>query len=803
MKYFVQPEFIYGIPVILALLLIIYWRSLLKADQKLNQMVAKKLRPKLIPGYSKGKQILKFSLFALGLTFLMLAWIGPQWGNTKQVITPRGIDILIAVDVSKSMLARDVRPNRLERVKLSLSNALSKVKGDRLGLIAFSGSSFLQCPLTLDHQAFDKSLEALDVGLIPRMGTNLALPIEEAIRSFSPDDTDKFLVLISDGEDLEGQGLQMAKQAAKKGVRIYTVGIGSQQGAFIPTDKVDQKAQNFLTDRQGKKVVSKLDDSALSDIALSTAGQYLPIGPTGEGISHIFSELQAFGQKKLHEQLSTELPINRYQIFILLGLVFLISETFTSSAKINFSTQSIQSIVILFLFLTGCWKSENIKLAEEALATGNPGKAAEFYTQEIDRIEPVNEDDLCILHLNAGLALGDAGQTNNAEKHLRLALETASNLPEIQSKALNGLGNIYYQKANAMLDRQDVNQARKAWEKAKGFYTDAFSINGNFLAEENLNSLNNQIQERIESLLCKIEGMVWRDLNGNGQVDKREPGLESIVFWDRDDDGELNKTKEPYIFTNNQGHFAFEWISGNFPTNLSLSSILKEQNQTKESNLIPLFPLPPPPIQAKSVRNHYISLEKPGLHNVTIPWRKAPVLKGRVWNDSNGNGKLDSNESGSAAATIFIDSNGNFQIDEDETSFKPKEDGSFSQVIDPGQYSISIIADNKEANITCPIDDHKAYLTWLDFEQNPQPLMFGLQDDGNNSSSLEKQNNQSNQHEEPEPSEQNSNQENMEAQSQEEMNALYERLLQETESQSEPLELEPVFSVPANPGRDY
>ena len=130
--------------------------------------------------------------------------------------SPKGIDLLIAIDVSKSMLARDIKPNRLERVKLSISNLIGDLKGDRVGLIAFAGSAFLQCPLTLDHQAFINTLKNLQIGTIKAGGTNLASPINEAARSFSKDDRDKFLVLISDGEDLEGEVSKEQKKHIRK-----------------------------------------------------------------------------------------------------------------------------------------------------------------------------------------------------------------------------------------------------------------------------------------------------------------------------------------------------------------------------------------------------------------------------------------------------------------------------------------------------------------------------------------------------------------------------------------------------------
>lgn len=803
MNHFAHPDLLLGIPLALFLLIFLYWHSQKRADQKLNQLVSLKLKNQLLPAHSPRRKTTKFCLFAGAIVFILFAWAGPQWGTSQRSVTPKGIDVLIAVDLSKSMLARDVRPNRLERVKLSLTNLLPKVKGDRLGLIAFSGSSFLQCPLTLDHQAFAKSLDELKVGLIPRMGTNLALPIQEAARSFSKDDTDKFLILISDGEDLEGQGLAQAKLAAEEGIRIYTVGIGSKEGSFIVTDPVGQTPQNFLTNREGERIITKLDEDSLRNIAQSTGGQFLSIGPTGEGISYVFSELQAFGHKKMHEQFSTTLPVNRYQVFVLIGLFFLFSEYLTPSAKQKPMGGALNFILVLFLFFTGCWKSENIKQAEESMENGEPGKAAKLYLQEIENLDSEEDESLGTLYLNAGLAQFAAKKYQTAEENLHKALHRSTDRPNIQSTALNTLGNIYYAKANSFLDRQDVSQARSTWEKAREYYNSALSIDGNQLAKDNLDSLNQQIQERIESLVSKIKGIVWRDLNGNGKVDPDEPPLQSIVYWDRNNNGEHNQSEEPYIETGPLGRFAFEWISAIYPTSLKIGSVLADNNQTKKDLLIPLFPAPPPPMNAQMARNHSLSLDQSGEHIIAIPWRGAPLLKGKVWNDADGDSIADTNESGSSAATLFLDENGNFQIDENETSFKPGEDGTFSHAVPPGQFSVCILPDNQEANITRPIDEHKAYLTWVDFEQHSQPLLFGLQQDGNGSNSSDSNENQANQASQPEPSEKSNEDDKQAAQSSEEVNALYERLLQETESESEPLQLEPDFSEPVNVGRDY
>ena len=800
LSFFAQPELLFCIPVIAGILFVLFVKSQNSADQKLRLLVANKLIHELVPLFSKKRKFFKFFVFLLALAFLVIALAQPQWGETQRSISPKSLDILIAVDLSKSMLARDVRPNRLERVKLTLTNLLPKVQGDRLGLIAFSGTAFVHCPLTLDHQAFAKSLDDLKVGLIPRPGTNLAKPIEEAAHTFSKDDTDKFLILISDGEDLEGLGLSKAKEVAKDGIKIFTIGIGSEEGSFISTDPVNQEAKSFLTDRSGKRILTRLDESALKNIASSTGGQYIPIGPTGEGIDHVFSELQTFGQKKLREQLSTTLPINRYQIFVFMGLVFLVSEVLTSTAKKQNLSSHLNLFLTLLFFFTGCWKTENIKQAEEANENGDPQAAANFYLQEIQTVADQDGSDLGKLYLNAGLSYLDAGDLDAAEKNLQNSLNKSTDFPELQSKALSALGNLYYLKTNAFLDQQDVNRARSTWEKAREFYRSSLSIKRNAMAEENLNHLNEQIRDRIESLVCKIQGIVWRDINGNGLQDSNEPLLEAKVFWDRDSNGEHNQSREPFVETNLNGQFAFEWISGTFPNSLEIGSVLKENNQTSKIPLLPLFPPPPPPLNANNLKNHFITMKEPGTYSIPIPWRAAPEIKGMVWNDQNANSIQDQNESGTSAVTLFLDENGNSKMDENETSFKPNKDGSFSHLSPPGQYTVCIQPDNAEANVTLPFESHNSYLTWIDFEKSPDPLLFGVFDPSSENNSSDSQ---SQQNAMDEQSEQEQNTEEGTEEQQQETNALYERLLQETESKSKPLQVEAERYDPTLTGRDY
>ena len=254
---------------IFCLCILFFWSEKI-AKRKILKLTSPKLLPRLAPSYSTRRNRVKFGIFGLGLILLALSLARPQWGAERSTEQPTGIDLMIALDVSKSMWARDVKPNRLERVKLSISNLIGNVRGDRVGLIAFAGNAFLQCPLTLDHQAFVNTLNNIQVGTIKMGGTNLASPIDEASRCFSKDDRDRFLVLISDGEDLEGEGLKRAREAAKQGIKIYTIGIGSKEGARIPTDPIDVPAKNFLLNPVGKTVITQLDESSLKAISAET-----------------------------------------------------------------------------------------------------------------------------------------------------------------------------------------------------------------------------------------------------------------------------------------------------------------------------------------------------------------------------------------------------------------------------------------------------------------------------------------------------------------------------------------------------
>jgi Ca-activated chloride channel family protein len=227
------------------------------------------------PYISFARQRTKAVLLVIGLVFLVLALARLQFGTHLEALKREGLDIVVALDLSNSMLAQDMKPNRLEKAKQEVRSIIRRLGGDRIGLVAFAGEAFVQCPLTLDHAAAELLLSVMDERTVSVQGTSIAAAIEAAQRAFTTKDKKhKVLLLLTDGEDHEGRGVEAAQSARKDGIRIYTVGIGNPAGEPIPV--VDRKGNQigFKKDQSGEVIVSRLDEVALQKIALETGGKY-------------------------------------------------------------------------------------------------------------------------------------------------------------------------------------------------------------------------------------------------------------------------------------------------------------------------------------------------------------------------------------------------------------------------------------------------------------------------------------------------------------------------------------------------
>ncbi len=258
---------------LLAVFLVWAWRE---KERLISQFVQSRLLAQLTVGVSKTRQKVRLVLLVTAVASAVIALARPQWGFSWEEVSQKGLDIVVAVDTSRSMLAADIPPNRLERAKLAAMELMKLAKNDRLGLVAFAGSAFLQCPLTLDEEAFRQGVSALDVNIIPQGGTAIAETILAALTAFKDGDNHKILVLFTDGEDHEAGVIEAAKAASDKGLRIFTIGVGSAAGELIRVR--DEKGKlDFLKDESGNVVKSRLNETLLQQIAGASGGFYLPL----------------------------------------------------------------------------------------------------------------------------------------------------------------------------------------------------------------------------------------------------------------------------------------------------------------------------------------------------------------------------------------------------------------------------------------------------------------------------------------------------------------------------------------------
>ena len=329
---FAAANFAFGFIILLFLVLFYFWAAKLRKSA-LEKFAQKELLHELLCRLDYRKRLLKSSLMVLAISLMLFALMRPQWGFHWEEVKRKGVDILVALDTSKSMLAEDVKPNRLERSKLAIKDLVRNLKGDRIGLIAFSGSAFLQCPLTLDYGGFLLSLDNTDTDSIPKGGTSITSAIKEALRSYEGGQKKyKVLIIITDGEDHEGDPAQAAEEAKKEGIKIFCIGIGTKEGDLIPVaDETGQKS--FLKDSQGNVVKSRLDEASLQKIALNTGGVYVRATNAEFGLDLIYREKISRMEKRELDAKMNKHYEERFQIFLWLALFLLVIEYFISDNK--------------------------------------------------------------------------------------------------------------------------------------------------------------------------------------------------------------------------------------------------------------------------------------------------------------------------------------------------------------------------------------------------------------------------------------------------------------------------------------
>lgn len=329
---FVHPDHLYLLAIIPAAVLVAWWLWRVRKAAA-GRFASASMFARLAPAASRFKRPVKFGLQLLVAAFLVLALANLQIGTRLEEVKQEGVDIFIALDLSLSMKAEDIKPNRLEKAKLEIRNLIERLGGDRIGLVVFAGEAYTQFPLTTDYSAANLFLDALDVDAVSLPGTAIGLAIERAVESFDfEEQTTKVLVIITDGENTEGEVFDAAGAAAARGVLIYAIGMGSPTGAPIPVYGASGQQTDFKRDRSGNVVVSKLDEASLERIALTGNGKYFRGTTSQDELDAIYKDVSALQKKEFGVKQFTDYE-DRFQFFLVPALLFLVLELMLSENK--------------------------------------------------------------------------------------------------------------------------------------------------------------------------------------------------------------------------------------------------------------------------------------------------------------------------------------------------------------------------------------------------------------------------------------------------------------------------------------
>jgi Ca-activated chloride channel family protein len=319
-KYFYYFAAIAGL--LVAYLLVSLWKK-----NRQNTFADTILLERLSPEISPFKAVLKVITVALGLSFLIIALVNPKMGTKLKTIKRQGVDVVFALDVSKSMLAEDIAPNRLEKSKQLISKIIDKLGSDRVGIIIYAGNAYPLLPITTDHAAAKMFLQNADPDMVSSQGTAINEALKLAKSYYDDDDqTNRYLFVISDGEDHEENVSYVADEATKEGIKIYTIGVGTTKGGPIPL-KREGTLIGYKKDRQGEVVITQLNDKTLSTIAKDGKGQYLLGNNTTKTVDYIDELLLAADKKEFETKQFSDYK-DQFQWFIGLGLLFLLFDTF-------------------------------------------------------------------------------------------------------------------------------------------------------------------------------------------------------------------------------------------------------------------------------------------------------------------------------------------------------------------------------------------------------------------------------------------------------------------------------------------
>lgn len=452
---FASPQYLYLLLVLVALAAIHYY-IIYKKKRQVKRFGDPELTKQLFLGVSRWRPELKFWLAMAALASFIVALARPQFGTRLDTRERVGIEAIIALDVSNSMLAEDVKPNRLEKAKMMVSNMVDGMKDDKIGLIVFAGQAFVQLPITSDYVSAKMFLETISPSMMSVQGTDVAEAINLSMRSFTQqEDVSRAIFVITDGEDNEARGVEAAKQAASKGIRVYVLGIGNPGGAPIPIPGTGQ----YIIDDEGNTVISKLSEEMCREIATAGNGSYIYVDNSSSAQKKLSEQVDRLAKAKMESQIYSEYD-EQFQGFILIGLVLLLLDVFLLERESKstwlsnlFRRGRPAALLILLIFslsATAQTDRDFIRRGNRLMRDSVYDKAQVQYQKAIEK-----DNTNPISHFNLGNALLYQNKAEDAMKEY----ETAARLEKDKGR----LAQIYH-------NMGVVLQAAKQFDKAVACY---------------------------------------------------------------------------------------------------------------------------------------------------------------------------------------------------------------------------------------------------------------------------------------------------------------------------------------------
>ncbi len=472
------PQMLWLLAVLVLPLISFVWWAWRERQRLITRFISARLLAYLKVGVSPARQKARMAMIVAAVALLVLALARPQWGFTQEEARQRGLDIIMVMDTSKSMLAEDVQPNRLARAKLAALDLAQRARTDRLGLVAFAGTAFLECPLTLDDAAFSESVASLDTATISQGGTAIGDAINEARTAFKKDSGNhKVIVLFTDGEDQDTEAVAAAQKAAEAGIIVFTVGVGTPEGELLRI--YDEGGRlDYIRDDQGNPVKSHLNEALLNQIANATKGGfYLHLSGTGT-MDTLYDRGIAPLPKSENSARLFQRYNERFYWPVSFAIALLIVEMFLPERKRRRSVNTAAghapaaalvetaAVILLLAIASGAHAGG----ASGALQEYNAGKFQDALKDYNQLIEKKQDDPR--LHFNAGAAAYQGRKPDEAVKQFGQALSSPD--LQLQQRAYYNLGNSFYRLGQQL---SDSSKKQETWEKALAQYTNALSLN--------------------------------------------------------------------------------------------------------------------------------------------------------------------------------------------------------------------------------------------------------------------------------------------------------------------------------------